>query len=114
MFAQFSRVPGGHQDGCTDERSGYQRQIDGFHNNGAYSHSIDKHGLLNSLQTITYIEKIPVVQSAVESALYALGDGNWKMGEGVQVGKGNKEDDDSSITEHFVRKCQHLSSMLTS
>ncbi|KAF8168886.1 exocyst complex component, exo70 subunit [Pholiota molesta] len=54
--------------------------------------------------TIAYIEKLPQVQSAVESALYALGDGNWKMGEGVQVGKGNKDgaDDDSTITEHFI------------
>ncbi|KAF8970319.1 exocyst complex component, exo70 subunit [Flammula alnicola] len=54
--------------------------------------------------TVTYIERIPQVQSAVESALYALGDGNWKMGEGVQVGMGNKDDDDSSIVEHFIRK----------
>lgn len=53
-------------------------------------------------QTIAYIERIPQVLSAVESALYALGDGNWKMGEGVQVGKGNK-DDDGSIVEHFIR-----------
>ncbi|KAF8168883.1 exocyst complex component, exo70 subunit [Pholiota molesta] len=54
--------------------------------------------------TIAYIEKLPQVQSAVESALYALGDGNWKMGEGVQVGKGNKDgaDDNSTITEHFI------------
>ena len=47
---------------------------------------------------------MPQVLSAVESALYALGDGNWKMGEGVQVGKGNKDDDDSGIVEHFIRK----------
>jgi exocyst complex protein 7 len=35
-------------------------------------------------QTVAYIERIPQVLSAVESALFALGDGNWKMGEGVQ------------------------------
>ncbi|KAH9477346.1 Exocyst complex component 7 [Psilocybe cubensis] len=52
-------------------------------------------------QTISYIERIPQVLSAVESALYALGDGNWKMGEGVQVGKGSK-DDDGTIVEHFI------------
>jgi len=33
--------------------------------------------------TIKYIEKIPHVRTVVESSLYALGDGNWKMGEGV-------------------------------
>ncbi len=43
------------------------------------------------------------MQSAVEAALHALGDGNWKMGEGIQVGKGSKEDDDGSIMEHFLR-----------
>jgi exocyst complex protein 7 len=42
------------------------------------------------------------VQSAVEAALHALGDGNWKMGEGIQVGRGSKEDDDGSILEHFL------------
>lgn len=68
------------------------------------------------LQTIVYIEKIPQVQSAVESALYALGDGNWKMGEGivVPVGKGNKDggEDDSTITEHFIRTFSPYSSRL--
>lgn len=44
------------------------------------------------------------MQSAVEAALYALGDGNWKMGEGIQVGKGAKEEDDGSIVEHFIRE----------
>jgi len=56
-----------------------------------------------SLQIIAYIERILQVQGAVESALFALGDGNWKMGEGIQVGKGNKEEDDGSILEHFIR-----------
>ncbi|TEB24086.1 hypothetical protein FA13DRAFT_1797469 [Coprinellus micaceus] len=37
-------------------------------------------------ETVTYISKIPDVQGAVSAALLALGDGNWKMGEGVQVG----------------------------
>jgi exocyst complex protein 7 len=40
----------------------------------------------------------------VESALYTLGDGNWKMGEGVQVGKGGKEDE-GSLVEHYLRLC---------
>ena len=40
---------------------------------------------------------------AVESFLYALRDGNWKMGDGIQVGKGVKteEEDHSSIIEHL-------------
>ncbi|KAF8878668.1 Cullin repeat-like-containing domain protein [Gymnopilus junonius] len=62
------------------------------------------------LSTVAYIERIPQVQSAVESALYALGDGNWKMGEGVQVGTNkNKEEDDGNIVEHFMTSSQHAS-----
>ena len=40
------------------------------------------------------------------SPSYALGDGNWKMGEDIQVGKDVKteEADHSSILEHFFRK----------
>ncbi|PPQ65719.1 hypothetical protein CVT26_000336 [Gymnopilus dilepis] len=63
-------------------------------------------------QTVAYIERIPQVQSAVESALNALGDGNWRMGEGVQVGvgarnnfgakKGEEDGDEGGILEHFV------------
>ncbi|KAF8811734.1 hypothetical protein BYT27DRAFT_7276127 [Phlegmacium glaucopus] len=57
-----------------------------------------------TISTVKYIEKIPRVQTAIESALLALGDGNWKMGEGIQVGKGVKTDevDHSNIIEHFV------------
>ncbi|KIM35849.1 hypothetical protein M413DRAFT_449580 [Hebeloma cylindrosporum] len=51
---------------------------------------------------VAYIERILQVQRAVESALLALGDGNWRMGEGIQVGKGGKEEDDGSILEHFI------------
>jgi len=55
---------------------------------------------------VKYIEKIPRAQSAIESTLLALGDGNWKMGEGIQVGRGARMDEasDSNIIEHFVRK----------
>ncbi|KAF9556789.1 exocyst complex component, exo70 subunit [Agrocybe pediades] len=51
--------------------------------------------------TIAYIERMPQVLSAVESALIALGDGNWKMGEGVQVGK-SKDANNEGIVEHFI------------
>ncbi|KAG6819844.1 hypothetical protein H0H93_008047 [Arthromyces matolae] len=56
------------------------------------------------LSTVRFMEKLPQCQTAVESALYALGDGNWKMGEGVKVGKAGKadEDDEASILEHFT------------
>lgn len=60
------------------------------------------------LQTVAYLERIPTVQGAVESALLALGDGNWKMGEGIQVGKGAKDDEDGNILEHFTRMCFSL------
>ena len=53
------------------------------------------------LQTVRYITKVPEVRSAVSSALLVLGDGNWKMGEGVQVGQA-REGDESAILEHFI------------
>ena len=50
---------------------------------------------------------IPPVQEAVGSALLTLGDGNWKMGEGVQVAKGPKlgEGYETTIIEHFFCQC---------
>jgi exocyst complex component 7 len=53
------------------------------------------------------MERLPDVKIAVESALTTLGNGNWKMGEGVQVGGRNARGDDneeSAILEHFTRK----------
>ena len=57
------------------------------------------------LQTVKYLQKIPEVRDAVGSALVALGDGNWRMGEGIQVGKASKggETDEQVVTEHFIR-----------
>ncbi|EDR01302.1 exo70-like exocyst complex subunit [Laccaria bicolor S238N-H82] len=54
-----------------------------------------------TLSTVRYITKVPEVRSAVSSALLALGDGNWKMGEGIQVGQA-REGDESAILEHFI------------
>jgi exocyst complex protein 7 len=50
------------------------------------------------------MEGLPAVQEAVGSMLLTLGDGNWKMGEGVQVGKGAKlgEGDESIVLEHYL------------
>ena len=38
--------------------------------------------------------------------MQSLGDGNWKMGEGVQVGKGGKsgETDERTLIEHYLRE----------
>ncbi|KAG9313322.1 Cullin repeat-like-containing domain protein [Chiua virens] len=38
-----------------------------------------------TVSTVKYLDRIPEVQDAVGAALLALGDGNWKMGEGKQV-----------------------------
>lgn len=56
------------------------------------------------VQTVKYMDRLPDVQSAAGSALLSLGDGNWKMGEGVQVGKGSKvtEGDEQTILEHYI------------
>jgi hypothetical protein len=73
---------------------------------------------------VTYISKIPDVQGAVSAALLALGDGNWKMGEGVQVGAVGKRaqptssssayggmdgeeegpDEGREVLEHYIRE----------
>ncbi|KII91380.1 hypothetical protein PLICRDRAFT_135518 [Plicaturopsis crispa FD-325 SS-3] len=57
-----------------------------------------------TLTTVQYLERIPDVQEAAGSALLTLGDGNWKMGEGVQVGKGPGagDVDESIVVEHFL------------
>ena len=60
--------------------------------------------------TVTYLSKLPIVKGAVGSALLSLGDGNWKMGEGVQVGKASKlalggeggGDVEQTILEHYI------------
>ena len=50
------------------------------------------------------MKAIPAVQDAAGSALLLLGDGNWKMGEGVQVSKGPKlgDGDENIIIEHYI------------
>ncbi len=67
------------------------------------------HTLLIVRQTVKYLDRIPEVQSAAGAALLTLGDGNWKMGEGVQVGKASKlgEGDEHVILEHYVCECGH-------
>jgi len=50
------------------------------------------------------MERIPDVKEAVGSALLTLGDGNWKMGDGMQAGRGSKlgEGDQQIIIEHYT------------
>jgi exocyst complex component 7 len=49
------------------------------------------------------MERLPEVQTAAGAALTALGDGNWKMGEGVSVQKSKLgEGDEAVILEHYV------------
>ncbi|KAF7321126.1 hypothetical protein HMN09_00200600 [Mycena chlorophos] len=54
--------------------------------------------------TVKYLDRLPEVHSAAAAALLQLGDGNWKMGEGVSVAKGPKlgDGDEQVILEHFV------------
>ena len=62
----------------------------------------------SSPQTVQYVERLPEVKLAVSTALLTLGDGNWKMGEGVQVGqKAPKvvDIDDQTIVEHYMCEC---------
>ncbi|KDQ53737.1 hypothetical protein JAAARDRAFT_161423 [Jaapia argillacea MUCL 33604] len=57
-----------------------------------------------STSAVQYLESIPEVKDAVGSALLTLGDGNWRMGDGIQVKKGGKlsEGDEPIIIEHFT------------
>jgi exocyst complex component 7 len=51
------------------------------------------------------MERLLQVREAVGPALLTLGDGNWKMGEGVQVGRGKLgEGDEKLIIEHYICK----------
>lgn len=64
-----------------------------------------------TVQTVKYLERLPDVSGAVGTALIALGDGNWKMGEGVMAGmKGGAagqqtklgEGDEGVVIEHYT------------
>ncbi|KAG1808137.1 Cullin repeat-like-containing domain protein [Suillus variegatus] len=59
-----------------------------------------------TISTVQYLNRIPDVQDAVGSALSALGDGNWRMGDGKQVGKTAKSNSvevkEKVLIQHFV------------
>ncbi|KAF9652386.1 hypothetical protein BDM02DRAFT_3266446 [Thelephora ganbajun] len=54
--------------------------------------------------TVEFLERVPEVKTAVGSALLKLGDGNWKMGEGITVPKTARlgEGDEDLILENFI------------
>jgi exocyst complex protein 7 len=52
---------------------------------------------------VEYLQQIPQVVDAVGTALVALGDGMWKMGEGAgKVLDKSDQDDERLLIEHFV------------
>ncbi|PVF94062.1 hypothetical protein CPB86DRAFT_766482 [Serendipita vermifera] len=52
---------------------------------------------------VEYLQQIPQVMDAVGTALVALGDGMWKMGEGAgKVLDKSDQDDERLLIEHFV------------
>ena len=54
----------------------------------------------------TFLERLLAVKDAAASALLTLGDGNWRMGEGTQVGKTKPiEVDEKTVLEHFTCTC---------
>ena len=72
-------------------------------------------GIADLTETVVrYLEAIPAVQDAVGAALVSLGDGNWKMGEGVQVSKGPKlgEGNEAVVLEHYLCPCIFISLLL--
>ncbi|KZV87009.1 hypothetical protein EXIGLDRAFT_680369 [Exidia glandulosa HHB12029] len=54
--------------------------------------------------TITYLNQIPPVADAMASALNTLGDGNWRMGEGMsKTGqRTGMPDDESGVLENYI------------
>jgi exocyst complex protein 7 len=59
-------------------------------------------------QTAEYLEQIPDVGDAMSSMLITLGDGNWRMGEGMIPGSKTRiedsDDPERVILEHFTCK----------
>ena len=54
-------------------------------------------------QAVQYVERIPDVQEAVGAVLLSLGDGNWRMGDGMPITKSNLgPGDEQIIIEHFM------------
>ena len=56
-----------------------------------------------------YLEKLLAVQDAAASALLTLGDGNWRMGDGVRVAGAQKlgVGSEQILLEHYI--CTNMS-----
>lgn len=63
-------------------------------------------GLYIPIKTVRYLEQLLVVRDAVGPALMLLGDGNWRMGDGIQA-KPNKgkpaPGSESVLIAHYTR-----------
>ena len=61
------------------------------------------------------MENIPDVEEAVGSTLLSLGDGNWRMGDGMPVAKSNLgSGDEAIIIAHFMCKLPSFLCLLLS
>ena len=53
------------------------------------------------------MDRLPEVQAAVGTALVTLGDGNWKMGDGLKVTGGKSgEGDEQVLLQHYICRWQ--------
>ncbi|KAF5356560.1 hypothetical protein D9758_008232 [Tetrapyrgos nigripes] len=52
--------------------------------------------------TVGFLNRLPEVLNASTDILLSLGDGNWKMGEGVRVAKSAKTDATPNVLEHYI------------
>ena len=64
-----------------------------------------------------YLNRLPDVLPAVNVSLQNLGDGNWKMGQGVGKGgnikaKGTGAVDESELLENYISKSSHHLSII--
>lgn len=52
---------------------------------------------------VQYMDRLPEVQAAVGAALVTLGDGNWKMGDGMKTASGKSgEGDEQVLLQHYI------------
>ncbi|KAG7097952.1 hypothetical protein E1B28_005263 [Marasmius oreades] len=59
--------------------------------------------MVSSLSAVQFLDRVPEVLVATGDILTALGDGNWKMGEGMQVAKPKPGGTDEQVLlEHYV------------
>ena len=106
MFEKISGIFGGYQDGGITQgwtlHPGYWNWDCRFHFDGKVYRSF---GIVRLMfhQAVHYVERIPDVQEAAGAVLLSLGDGNWRMGDGMPVTKSHLGPGDEQIViEHFM------------